>query len=205
MLLPYAAKFPVLSVVFVFNVSDVVSGSASQSSSANDISSMSTEQTLASDTDSSSIDTLTGPLDENHWTQTFSTHLSLSARLPSPVFALQTSVALFRHGICNIGEVSNLLKWQHNLSDIGQFYIGVFMDSNQQTWHAWILSALPLVKRKHILEQVVLKQGYSVRACAAEKNLPTQAPKQISFFMSGNNENEECFNLIANQVYELKC
>uniref|UniRef100_A0A3Q4GYG6 Stress-activated protein kinase JNK n=1 Tax=Neolamprologus brichardi TaxID=32507 RepID=A0A3Q4GYG6_NEOBR len=46
--------------------SDVVSGSASQSSSANDISSMSTEQTLASDTDSSSIDTLTGPLDENH-------------------------------------------------------------------------------------------------------------------------------------------
>lgn len=66
MLLPYAAKFPALSVVFVFNVSDVVSGSASQSSSANDISSMSTEQTLASDTDSSSIDTLTGPLDENH-------------------------------------------------------------------------------------------------------------------------------------------
>uniref|UniRef100_A0A668VVI6 Stress-activated protein kinase JNK n=1 Tax=Oreochromis aureus TaxID=47969 RepID=A0A668VVI6_OREAU len=46
--------------------SDVVSGSASQSSSANDISSMSTEHTLASDTDSSSIDTLTGPLDENH-------------------------------------------------------------------------------------------------------------------------------------------
>ncbi|XP_044061393.1 mitogen-activated protein kinase 9 isoform X1 [Siniperca chuatsi] len=45
--------------------SDVVSGSASQSSSANDISSMSTEQTLASDTDSSSIDTLTGPLDES--------------------------------------------------------------------------------------------------------------------------------------------
>uniref|UniRef100_A0A674PKZ4 Stress-activated protein kinase JNK n=1 Tax=Takifugu rubripes TaxID=31033 RepID=A0A674PKZ4_TAKRU len=44
--------------------SDVVSVSASQSSSANDISSMSTEQTLASDTDSSSIDTLTGPLDE---------------------------------------------------------------------------------------------------------------------------------------------
>ncbi|KAK7922828.1 hypothetical protein WMY93_009730 [Mugilogobius chulae] len=44
--------------------SDVVSGSASQSSSANDISSMSTEHTLASDTDSSSIDTLTGPLDE---------------------------------------------------------------------------------------------------------------------------------------------
>uniref|UniRef100_A0A3Q0SMW1 Stress-activated protein kinase JNK n=1 Tax=Amphilophus citrinellus TaxID=61819 RepID=A0A3Q0SMW1_AMPCI len=46
--------------------SDVISGSASQSSSANDISSMSTEHTLASDTDSSSIDTLTGPLDENH-------------------------------------------------------------------------------------------------------------------------------------------
>uniref|UniRef100_A0A3B4ZEN8 Stress-activated protein kinase JNK n=1 Tax=Stegastes partitus TaxID=144197 RepID=A0A3B4ZEN8_9TELE len=45
--------------------SDVVSGSASQSSSANDISSMSTEHTLASDTDSSSIDTLTGPLDES--------------------------------------------------------------------------------------------------------------------------------------------
>ncbi|KAI3351814.1 hypothetical protein L3Q82_020647 [Scortum barcoo] len=45
--------------------SDAVSGSASQSSSANDISSMSTEQTLASDTDSSSIDTLTGPLDES--------------------------------------------------------------------------------------------------------------------------------------------
>uniref|UniRef100_A0A8P4KLG3 Stress-activated protein kinase JNK n=1 Tax=Dicentrarchus labrax TaxID=13489 RepID=A0A8P4KLG3_DICLA len=45
--------------------SDVVSGSASQSSSANDISSMSMEQTLASDTDSSSIDTLTGPLDES--------------------------------------------------------------------------------------------------------------------------------------------
>uniref|UniRef100_A0A672IEC8 Mitogen-activated protein kinase 9-like n=1 Tax=Salarias fasciatus TaxID=181472 RepID=A0A672IEC8_SALFA len=42
-----------------------VSGSASQSSSANDISSMSTEHTLASDTDSSSIDTLTGPLDES--------------------------------------------------------------------------------------------------------------------------------------------
>uniref|UniRef100_A0A3Q2EGY5 Stress-activated protein kinase JNK n=1 Tax=Cyprinodon variegatus TaxID=28743 RepID=A0A3Q2EGY5_CYPVA len=42
----------------------VPSGSASQSSSANDISSMSTEHTLASDTDSSSIDTLTGPLDE---------------------------------------------------------------------------------------------------------------------------------------------
>uniref|UniRef100_A0A8D3D3K6 Stress-activated protein kinase JNK n=1 Tax=Scophthalmus maximus TaxID=52904 RepID=A0A8D3D3K6_SCOMX len=46
-------------------VSDVASGSASQSSSANDISSMSTEHTLASDTDSSSIDTLTGPLDES--------------------------------------------------------------------------------------------------------------------------------------------
>lgn len=108
-------------------------------------------------------------------------HISpcLPACLPSPVFTLQTSVALFRHGICNIGEVSNLLKWQHNLSDIGQFYISVFMDSNQQTWHAWILSALPLVKRKHILERVVLKQGYSVCACAAEKNLPTQAPKQI--------------------------
>uniref|UniRef100_A0A8D3EFW7 Stress-activated protein kinase JNK n=1 Tax=Scophthalmus maximus TaxID=52904 RepID=A0A8D3EFW7_SCOMX len=45
--------------------SDVASGSASQSSSANDISSMSTEHTLASDTDSSSIDTLTGPLDES--------------------------------------------------------------------------------------------------------------------------------------------
>lgn len=48
-------------------LSDVVSGSASQSSSANDISSMSTEHTLASDTDSSSIDTLTGPLDESQW------------------------------------------------------------------------------------------------------------------------------------------
>ncbi|XP_067374577.1 mitogen-activated protein kinase 9 isoform X8 [Channa argus] len=47
------------------SVADVVSGSASQSSSANDISSMSTEHTLASDTDSSSIDTLTGPLDES--------------------------------------------------------------------------------------------------------------------------------------------
>ncbi|KAK6298744.1 hypothetical protein J4Q44_G00302540 [Coregonus suidteri] len=45
--------------------SDAVRGLASQSSSANDISSMSTEQTLASDTDSSSIDTLTGPLDES--------------------------------------------------------------------------------------------------------------------------------------------
>uniref|UniRef100_A0A3B3WX94 Stress-activated protein kinase JNK n=1 Tax=Poecilia mexicana TaxID=48701 RepID=A0A3B3WX94_9TELE len=45
--------------------SDVASSSASQSSSANDISSMSTEHTLASDTDSSSIDTLTGPLDES--------------------------------------------------------------------------------------------------------------------------------------------
>uniref|UniRef100_A0A8C7ZL70 Stress-activated protein kinase JNK n=1 Tax=Oryzias sinensis TaxID=183150 RepID=A0A8C7ZL70_9TELE len=45
--------------------SDPVSGSASQSSSANDISSMSTEHTLASDTDSSSIDTLTGPLEES--------------------------------------------------------------------------------------------------------------------------------------------
>uniref|UniRef100_A0A8C5EQY7 Stress-activated protein kinase JNK n=1 Tax=Gouania willdenowi TaxID=441366 RepID=A0A8C5EQY7_GOUWI len=44
--------------------SDGVSASASQSSSANDISSMSTEHTLASDTDSSSIDTLTGPLEE---------------------------------------------------------------------------------------------------------------------------------------------
>ncbi|XP_048021371.1 mitogen-activated protein kinase 9 isoform X2 [Megalobrama amblycephala] len=37
---------------------------ASQSSSINDISSMSTEQTLASDTDSSCIDTITGPLEE---------------------------------------------------------------------------------------------------------------------------------------------
>uniref|UniRef100_A0A8C6PXJ9 Stress-activated protein kinase JNK n=1 Tax=Nothobranchius furzeri TaxID=105023 RepID=A0A8C6PXJ9_NOTFU len=45
--------------------SDAVSASTSQSSSANDISSMSTEHTLASDTDSSSIDTLTGPLDES--------------------------------------------------------------------------------------------------------------------------------------------
>ncbi|XP_035618435.1 mitogen-activated protein kinase 9-like isoform X4 [Oncorhynchus keta] len=45
--------------------SDAVRGLASQSSSANDISSMSTEQTLASDTDSSSIDTLTGHLDES--------------------------------------------------------------------------------------------------------------------------------------------
>lgn len=51
------------------HASDAVSGSASQSSSANDISSMSTEHTLASDTDSSSIDTLTGPLDESQWTQ----------------------------------------------------------------------------------------------------------------------------------------
>uniref|UniRef100_A0A8C1AMI8 Stress-activated protein kinase JNK n=2 Tax=Cyprinus carpio TaxID=7962 RepID=A0A8C1AMI8_CYPCA len=40
------------------------STTASQSSSINDISSMSTEQTLASDTDSSCIDTLTGPLEE---------------------------------------------------------------------------------------------------------------------------------------------
>ncbi|MBN3280961.1 MK09 kinase, partial [Polyodon spathula] len=40
------------------------SATASQSSSINDISSMSTEQTLASDTDSSSIDTLTGNLEE---------------------------------------------------------------------------------------------------------------------------------------------
>ncbi|XP_024238393.1 mitogen-activated protein kinase 9 isoform X4 [Oncorhynchus tshawytscha] len=45
--------------------SDAVRGLASQSSSANDISSMSTEQTLASDTDSSSIDTLTGHLGES--------------------------------------------------------------------------------------------------------------------------------------------
>ncbi|XP_046875790.1 mitogen-activated protein kinase 9 isoform X2 [Hypomesus transpacificus] len=46
--------------------SEVVSGTASQSSSANDISSMSTESvTLASDTDSSSIDTLSGVLDES--------------------------------------------------------------------------------------------------------------------------------------------
>ncbi|KAG7256482.1 hypothetical protein CRUP_003129 [Coryphaenoides rupestris] len=47
--------------------SDAVSVSASASSSANDISSMSTEQTLASDASdsSSSIDTLTGPLDES--------------------------------------------------------------------------------------------------------------------------------------------
>lgn len=61
----------VLISVLVFltcRVSDVASGSASQSSSANDISSMSTEHTLASDTDSSSIDTLTGPLDESQWT-----------------------------------------------------------------------------------------------------------------------------------------
>uniref|UniRef100_A0A8C2ZCU5 Stress-activated protein kinase JNK n=1 Tax=Cyclopterus lumpus TaxID=8103 RepID=A0A8C2ZCU5_CYCLU len=47
------------------SISNVVSGSASQSSSANDISSMSTEHTVASDTDSSSIDTLTGPLDDS--------------------------------------------------------------------------------------------------------------------------------------------
>ncbi|KAJ8337552.1 hypothetical protein SKAU_G00365180 [Synaphobranchus kaupii] len=40
------------------------STTASQSSSINDISSMSTEQTLASDTDSSSIDALTGALEE---------------------------------------------------------------------------------------------------------------------------------------------
>ncbi|KAG7465160.1 hypothetical protein MATL_G00173330 [Megalops atlanticus] len=40
------------------------SATASQSSSINDISSMSTEQTLASDTDSSSIEALTGPLEE---------------------------------------------------------------------------------------------------------------------------------------------
>uniref|UniRef100_A0A8C1MLM5 Stress-activated protein kinase JNK n=1 Tax=Cyprinus carpio TaxID=7962 RepID=A0A8C1MLM5_CYPCA len=40
------------------------STTASQSSSINDISSMSTEQTLASDTDSSCVDTLTGPLEE---------------------------------------------------------------------------------------------------------------------------------------------
>lgn len=40
------------------------SATPSQSSSINDISSMSTEQTLASDTDSSCIDTLTGPLEE---------------------------------------------------------------------------------------------------------------------------------------------
>uniref|UniRef100_A0A673MG10 Stress-activated protein kinase JNK n=1 Tax=Sinocyclocheilus rhinocerous TaxID=307959 RepID=A0A673MG10_9TELE len=40
------------------------STTASQSFSINDISSMSTEQTLASDTDSSCIDTLTGPLEE---------------------------------------------------------------------------------------------------------------------------------------------
>ncbi|XP_051533223.1 mitogen-activated protein kinase 9 isoform X4 [Myxocyprinus asiaticus] len=40
------------------------SATASQSSSINDISSMSTEQTLASDTDSSYIDTLTGALEE---------------------------------------------------------------------------------------------------------------------------------------------
>ncbi|XP_029589029.1 mitogen-activated protein kinase 9 isoform X3 [Salmo trutta] len=45
--------------------SEAMTGLASQSSSANDISSMSTEQTLASDTDSSSIDTLTGHLDES--------------------------------------------------------------------------------------------------------------------------------------------
>lgn len=62
-------------------VSDVVSGSASQSSSANDISSMSTEQTLASDTDSSSIDTLTGPLDESQWSQSQSATLIGSALL----------------------------------------------------------------------------------------------------------------------------
>lgn len=71
----------VLSIVFL--VSDVVSGSASQSSSANDISSMSTEQTLASDTDSSSIDTLTGPLDESQWTQSMATCVCLSACLSS--------------------------------------------------------------------------------------------------------------------------
>lgn len=67
----------------MFLVSDVVSGSASQSSSANDISSMSTEQTLASDTDSSSIDTLTGPLDESQWTQSMATCVCLSACLSS--------------------------------------------------------------------------------------------------------------------------
>lgn len=56
--------FYIFSYSLLF-LSDAVSGSASQSSSANDISSMSTEHTLASDTDSSSIDTLTGPLDES--------------------------------------------------------------------------------------------------------------------------------------------
>lgn len=67
-------------------VSDAVSGSASQSSSANDISSMSTEQTLASDTDSSSIDTLTGPLDESQWTQFMATWF-----LP-PIYNIQISI-----------------------------------------------------------------------------------------------------------------
>lgn len=56
-------------IPFMCHASDVVSSSASQSSSANDISSMSTEHTVASDTDSSSIDTLTGPLDDSQWTQ----------------------------------------------------------------------------------------------------------------------------------------
>lgn len=70
----------------VCHVSDAVSGSASQSSSANDISSMSTEQTLASDTDSSSIDTLTGPLDESQWTQ------SMATWFPPPIYNIQTSI-----------------------------------------------------------------------------------------------------------------
>lgn len=66
----YLSFAPSGSLHCVCHVSDAVSGSASQSSSANDISSMSTEHTLASDTDSSSIDTLTGPLDESQWTET---------------------------------------------------------------------------------------------------------------------------------------
>ena len=89
----YISRFP---PVFV---SDVVSGSASQSSSANDISSMSTEHTLASDTDSSSIDTLTGPLDESQWTQSMATcvcppqssHLQYpKINQPSPSYILFT-------------------------------------------------------------------------------------------------------------------
>lgn len=88
--------------VCVSLVPDVVSGSASQSSSANDISSMSTEQTLASDTDSSSIDTLTGPLDECQWT---SGSVNIYTNQPSP-----SSLSLCYFMILCIHAVLSTLK-----------------------------------------------------------------------------------------------
>lgn len=104
-------------------LSDAVSGSASQSSSANDISSMSTEHTLASDTDSSSIDTLTGPLDESQWAPPFATRGGLLASR-SPLTRLQNicqlspPVLIFSPQICSFSWIIlnlNVEKQEKNL------------------------------------------------------------------------------------------